>query len=224
MAYRKKRSYKTPSYRKKRIAYRKTRKFTRSRIPRGVSNNSITVRMRMEDFGLVSSTLPILLGAFNFRPVDLINWTSFATIWDSFTVKKVTWTMKPPYTNVNFPADDTSGTLNASSRQDFSTAFDVDSVGNPISFLDQLKAYRSCKSTTMPKTHSRSWTPTVLGSIRRSSVSNAYVVRKQGILDVATADLQMTPTLLYGYPPTSTPQELRISVTAWVRFTNIRSG
>lgn len=223
MAYvKRKRSFKKrPSYRRRRVAYRAKRKMRRPGLGKTITQKTISVRMRSPDTTLTTSTLVDLLGGFDFAPaLQLINWVNFATIFDSFIVNKVMYRVTMPINTLNIPADDVTGT--ASQRKFFFSCLDHDSPGLSIGSLDDIQAYANCKQTTFPRTHTRTWTPRVYSTIRRSSVANAYIPVKQQYLDVATGDLVLSPRLIFGIGSTPIVYQLSVHVDAWITFKNIR--
>ena len=224
MAYgKRKRSFKKrPSFRRKRVAYRKVRKMRRFGPGKSIGQKTITVRMRYPDATLTTSTLVNLLGNFTFQPDQLLNFNLFSAIFDSFHVNKVTWSLQFPITQLTIPADDVTGV--ASKRLSFYTCLDPDSPGQTLGTVEDVQAYANCKTTTVPRTHIRSWVPKMYGTVRRSSISNAFVpVPQSKFMDNATADLELSPTLCYGMINTPIAYQLTAKVTAWITFRCIRN-
>ena len=219
MAFRKSYKKSTPTYRKRKVAYRKKRSFRR-KVPRLIRDKSLTVRLQYPEQIALTSTVVGYLNSFNLQPSSCLNWSAYSAIFDTFTVKKFTVVIQMPFDNVNYPANTTSPslTIGAYKKAEFITALDYDSVGLVPSTTDEVRAYANSKTTVGGRSHVRTCYPKVLNTIRRSLLTTSYVPAKLGKLDVATGDIQLSPTVLFAIDPTESVWQLRTDVYVWLTF------
>lgn len=227
MAYGKRKSYKKrPSYRRKRVAYRRKRATKRAgyRLSKGLApNRSLTVRLRYEDSVVITSTVIQTNTSFNFKLSSCTNFTVYATAFDSYKVSKVCFKIIPPITQFT----DTTATgpiFPLLARPYIVSALDWDSPGQTLTSVEETEHYANSRQTELNKVHTRTWTPRMYNVIRRSSISNTYIPAKLGLMDNATADTELAPTLCIAWPLTYEPVTCRIEVSCIATFYGNRAS
>lgn len=213
---------KSPSYAKKRkTVYRKKRTFRR-KVPRLIRDKTMTVRLQLPESFFTTSTLVGLLTSFNLQPNLVTNWNVYATIFDTFIVKSFTYTLQMPFDTINLPVTTAGGAAGALQKAEMYTALDYDSVGTVPSNTEEVRSYANSKHSVGGTTHVRKIKPMILNTIRRSSISNTYVPARMSLLDVATGDIQLAPTILIAMDPTSTTWSIRVDCYVWITFSGNR--
>ena len=137
-----------------------SRRASQNKSPTNIRNpivsNPIKFQRTVEGaFDINTNGIAVNVGYFSFSLNDLPNYTEFTTLFDLYKIEMIEIEWTPEYTELTDAAP-VSNAVNCY----FNTA--IDPAGNAPTNVDDVLQYRSLHSTSITKTHKRSFVPAFL--------------------------------------------------------------